>query len=105
MGGSALEISGKTGADARLLGGRVDGDKDKIGFLDSGVDIGGEEEVAAARLTDNVDEARFVYGEAEIGRVPGVDTGLVEIDNGDVDVRALEGDDRAGWATDVASAD
>ena len=59
------------------------------------VDFGGEEEVAPASLADDVDEARFVDGEGEVLAVPGVDTRLVEVDDVDLNLRALERDDRA----------
>jgi len=67
--------------------------------LDSTVDIGREEEVAVTGLTDNVIEAWLVNWEGEISGVPSVDASLVEVNNGDLDMRALECDNRACRAT------
>lgn len=94
----SLEIRGKASTDTALLGGRVDTDEDKVGLEDALVDIGGEEEVATARLTDDVDETRLVDRKCEIGAVPSIDPSLVQVDDGDLNVGTLEGDDRAGRA-------
>jgi hypothetical protein len=53
---------------------------------DSLVDPGGEEEVLATAASDNVLETRFIRWEPRVGRVPSVDTSLVEVDDGDLDV-------------------
>ena len=95
----ALEIGGEAGTDTRLLGRSVYGDEDEVCLTDALVNIGGEEEVAAAGLADDVLEAGLVDGEVEVGRVPRVDTRLVEVDDGDLDVGALQRDDRARRAT------
>ena len=100
-----LEIGGKAGTDTRLLGRSVYGDEDEVCLTDALVDIGGEEEVASAGLADDVLEAGLVDGEVEVGRVPRVDTRLVKVDDGDLDVGALEGDDGARWASNVSRAD
>ena len=93
-----LEICRETRADAGLLCGRVDRDEDEICLEDGLLDVGGEEEVAAAGLADDVLEAGLVDGQIEVGRVPGIDARLVEVDDGDLNLRALERDDRAGGA-------
>lgn len=74
-----------------------------LGLSDSLVDVGREEEVLAAGSLDDIVETGLVDG--EVVRVPGVDTGLVKVDNGDLDVGALERDNSAGGATDVTSTD
>ena len=94
-----LEIGGEAGTDTRLLGGCVNRDEDEVCLTDTLVDIGGEEEVATAGFADDVLEAGLVDGEVEVGRVPRVDTRLVKVDDGDLDVGALEGDDGARRAT------
>ena len=43
-----LEIGGEAGTDTRLLRGGVDGDENEVRLPDGLVDVGGEEEVAAA---------------------------------------------------------
>lgn len=90
-----LEIGGESGTDTRLFGGCVDRDKDEVGLLDAFVDIGREKEVAAARLTHDVLEAGLVDGKSKVFAVPRVNTRLVEVDDGDLDVGALESDHRA----------
>jgi hypothetical protein len=92
----SLEVSSEAGTDTALLGGGVDADEDQVGLLDALIDIGGEEEVAATSLSDNVLKTGFVDGKLEIRAIPGIDTSLVQIDNRDSDVGALESDDGAG---------
>jgi hypothetical protein len=67
--------------------------------LDRAVDIRREEKVATAGLADDVIETWLIDWEGEISRVPSVDAGLVEVDNGNLDMRALERDNRACRAT------
>lgn len=93
---NVLEISSEPGTNTALLGGCVDTDEDEVGFEDALVDVGGEEEVAAAGLFDDVDEAGLVDGEVEVRVVPGVDAGLVQVDDGHGDVGTFERDDGAG---------
>ena len=97
--GDVLEIRSKPGPDARLLGGSVHGHEDEVSLQDGLVDVCGEEEVAAACLPDDLLEAGLVDGEAKVVAVPRVDARLVEVDDRDLDVRALERDDRARRAT------
>jgi len=94
-----LEIGSEPSADATLFRGRVDADEDQIGLFNRLVDIGGEEEIATACLADNILQTRFVDGQGEINAVPGIDTGLVEVDNRDLDVRAFQRDDSTSWTT------
>ena len=67
------------------------------------VDVGGEEQVAAAGGLDNLNEAWFVDRQVEVGAVPRVDTRLVQVDDGDLDLGALECNDGARRATCVDS--
>jgi hypothetical protein len=60
-----------------------------LGLDDSLVDLGGEEEVFAAAASDDLLKTRLVDWELKVGRVPSVDTGLVEVDDGDLDVWAV----------------
>ena len=94
-----LEISGKPSADTTLLCGRVDADEDEVSLINAFIDIGREEEVATARLTDNVFKTWFIDGQIEFWAIPGIDTSLVQVDNGNGDMRAFQRDNRASWAT------
>lgn len=94
-----LKICSEASTNAALLRRRVDTDEDQIGLLDALVHVCGEEEVASAGLFDDVNETRLVDGEVIVGAVPRVDTRLVEIDDGDLDVGAFESDDGARRAT------
>ena len=90
-----LQISSEAFANTRLFGRGVDADEDEVGLLDAAVDVGGKEEVLAARLAHDVLEPGLVDRELEVRAVPRVDAGFVEIDDGDGDVRAFECDDSA----------
>jgi len=90
-----LEISSKTSPYTRFLGWCVDTDEDKISILDSFVDICREKKVATACLTDNVCKTRFVDWEFVVWAIPRIDTVLIKIDNGNLDMGALECDDSA----------
>ena len=94
-----LEICSKASADTALLCGRIDTDEDEVSLLDALVDVGGKEEVAASAIAHDVLEARFVDRELEVGAVPGVDACLVEVDDGDRNLRALEGNNRTSRST------
>jgi len=61
--------------------------------------VGGKEQITIASLTNNILEARFVDREIKIWAVPGIDTSLVQVNNGDLDVGAFKRDDCAGRAT------
>ena len=95
----ALQIRRIARADARLLRRGVDADEDKVGLLDALVDVRREEEVAAAAGPDDLLETGLVDRELEVWAVPRVDTRLVQVDDGDLDVGALQRDDRARRAT------
>jgi hypothetical protein len=69
-----------------LSRGRYTYDEDKVGLVDGLVDLGGEEEVLAPARLDDIDESRLVDGEGEVLRVPGVNSGLVQVDDGDLTV-------------------
>ena len=81
---------GAAGADAARLGGRVDRHEHDVGLADVLVRVGGEEQVAAAAGADDLLEPGLV--DRELVRVPRVDAGLVDVDDDDGDVGALEGD-------------
>jgi hypothetical protein len=59
---------------------------DLLGLGDSLVDVCAEEEISSSGLLDNFIKSWLVNG--EIIRVPSVNSGLVEIDNGNGDIRA-----------------
>ena len=84
-----VQVCGETSAETALLGGGVDGDEDQVGFGDSLVDLGGEEQVSASALLDNVNQSGLVDGKVEVGVVPSINSGLVQVDNGDLDVRTM----------------
>lgn len=86
-----VQVGGETSTETRLLGGGVDRDEDQVGLGDTLVDLGREEQVPTPASLDDVDETGLVDGEVEVGVVPGVDTGLVDVDDGDLDVGTLEG--------------
>lgn len=118
-------VCGAAGTNTALLGGSVDGHQDNIGLGNVAGDVGAEEEVAlsssnlglallgggshgglardaglTAAITgnaDNVVQAGLVDG--RMARVPSADTGHVSVDNGDLDMRVLESNDRGGRAT------
>ena len=85
-----VQVSGETSTETRLLGRSVDRDEDQVGLGDTLVNLGGEEQVPASASLDDINETGLVDGQVEFGVVPSVDTGLVEVDNGDLDVRTLE---------------
>lgn len=118
-------VGGAASTDAALLGGRVDRDEDNIGFGDATGHISGEEEVAltgsdtevakvgvdgvgvagglvgeeglataVAGDANNVMQAGFVNG--RVSRIPATDSGLVTVDDGDLDARVLEGENCRG---------
>lgn len=121
-------IGGAAGTDTTVLGGGVDGDQDHVGGGDGAGDVGAEEQVAGARghgglaivvggalavgggLVGEGGLAGTVTGDADdvvqaglvdgrVARVPAADTGLVAVDDGDLDVGVLEGNDGSGRAT------
>lgn len=86
-----VQVGGETSTETRLLGRSVDRDEDQVGLGDTLVDLGREEQVPTPASLDDVDETGLVNGEVEVGVVPGVDSGLVDVNDGDLDVRTLEG--------------
>ena len=97
--GDVLEICSKPGSHTGLLGGGVDGDEDQVRLANGFVNVGREEEVAAAGLPNDVLEPGFVDGELKVRAIPRINTSLIEVDNRDLDVRALERDYGARRAT------
>ena len=94
-----LEVCGETSADSAFLRRRVNANEYQIRLLDPLVYISREEEVSASGLTDDFDETRLVDGQSEVGTIPGINPVLVEVDNGDLNVRAFKGDYGASGAT------
>ena len=64
-------------------------DLDSLGICNRLVHIGREKEVPAPCSLDNLIETRLI--DWQVFRVPSIDTGLVEVDNGDLDVGAGQG--------------
>ncbi|RUP44172.1 hypothetical protein BC936DRAFT_149847 [Jimgerdemannia flammicorona] len=95
--GYLRQISSHTSTHATLLCRSVDGHEDKIGFQDCTLDVGAEEQVFAASAEHDFIEARFVNG--QVVGVPGVNASLAQVDDGDLDVGTLVGDDGARGAT------
>jgi hypothetical protein len=87
---NSLQVCGEASAHAALLGWSIDRHENEICFPDALIDIGAEEEVASASLTNDIVEARFIYGQMEVWGVPGVDAGLVQVNNGDPDMRTFQ---------------
>lgn len=94
-----LEIGGEPSTHTALLRRRVDADEDQIGLFNRLVDVGGEEEIAATCLADNILQTRLIDGQGEIRAVPGINTRLVQVDNCHFDVRAFQSDDSTSWTT------
>ena len=92
----ALQVCAEACTDTALLRRRVNGDEDQVGLLDSLVDVRREEQVLAASGPHDIFEAGLVDGQVEARAVPRVDTRLVQVHNGDLDLGALQGDDGAG---------
>ena len=67
--------------------------------MDALVDVRGEEQIPPARLADDTFEPRFVNREVEVGAVPRVDTRLVQVDDGDLDMRAPKSNYRTRWSS------
>lgn len=60
-----------------------------LGGLDGGINVGAEEEILSPGTFDDLVESWLV--DWEFVRVPGVDSGLVQVDNGDLDMWAESG--------------
>ena len=97
-----LQVRSLACSVAKSLGRGVHGDKDNVRFLDGSRDIGAKEEVTATGALHHIIEAGFKN--RKIVAVPGIDTGLVDIDYGHLDIRALVGDNGHSGATDIARA-
>lgn len=115
-------VRSATSALTTDLGWGVDADEDHVGVSDSFGAGGGEEEVgqacrqqrvvcvvvalaapslalglAISRGADHIDEAGLVYG--QMAALPGVDAGVITVDDGNPDMRVVEGDDGGGGTT------
>lgn len=96
-----LEVACLAGAMAESLGRSVHGNEDDVRFLDGSRNVRAEEQVATAGAVHHIVEAGFKN--RKVFAVPGIDTGLVDINNGHFNIRALVGNNSHGGATDVAS--
>ena len=92
---NTLEVGCIASTDARLLCRCVDTDENEIGLLDRLVYIGRKEEVASTCLLDDINETGFVNGQRIVAAVPSINPSLVEVNDRDFDVWALERDDSA----------
>src|SRR5919108_324713 len=72
-----LQVRRTACALAKGLGGRVHTDKDDLRLGNMTVDFRGKEKIPAARLVDNLLQARFV--DRELIRLPGGNPRLVDI--------------------------
>lgn len=96
---NVLEVSCKTGTDTTLFRRRVDTDKDQICLLDAFVHVSREEKIASSGLTDDIHQSRLVNGNIVVFTVPCIDALLIQVDDGDLDMGALERYDRTCWPT------
>ena len=83
--GHVSSISSEAGTNTTLLRRGVHTHENKIGFKDCLVDVGGKEEITATSLPDNFNETRFINWQLIVRGVPGIDSCLVEVNNGDLD--------------------
>lgn len=83
------EVGGTAGANSNLLRRGVDGDEDDVSLLDSLVNLGGEEQVLATAGLDDLVKTRLV--DRKVVGVPGVNTRLRKVNNGDGNLWALHG--------------
>jgi hypothetical protein len=91
------KISSHTSTHSRLLSGSVDRDEDEISLLNGAINVSGEEQVLSSAFKDNLIQTGLIDGKV-IG-IPSVNTSLVQINNGDLDVVALVGDDGTSGTT------
>jgi hypothetical protein len=94
-----LEIGSKASTDTTLLCRGVDADENEVRLSDGAVYVRGESQVTTTCLFDDIDEARFVDGQGVVGAVPCVDSLLVEVNDGNLDVGAFQRNDSASRAT------
>ena len=87
---NTLKVGCIASTDARLLCGGVDTNENKIRLFNRFVYVGRKEEVAATCFLDNIDELRFVNRQRIVFAVPSINPSLVEVNDSDFDVRALE---------------
>lgn len=87
-----LQVRCKPSSYTALFRGRVDTDKDEIGLLNCLVNIGGKEEITSARFTNNVFKARFIDGQSKVWAVPSIYASFVEVDDGNCNLGAFQGD-------------
>ena len=76
-------------------------DKHEVGLSNMLVSVGAEKQVAPAALFDDFCEARLV--DWQVVAVPGFDPGLVNVDDYNFDLGALERNLRHCWPADIPS--
>ena len=96
------QIGGAADSDAVGLRWRVDRHENDVGGLDGPGDIGGEKEIATARLRHDGIEARLVDG--QIAVVPRGDALGVHVDDVYANVGTLQSDHGHRWPTHITSA-
>ena len=97
-----LQVRSLTGTVTEGLGRGIHRNKDNVRFFNGCRDIGAKEEVTATGTLHHVIEAWFKN--RKIVAVPGINTGLVDIDYGHLDIRTLVGNNSHSGATDIARA-
>ena len=63
--------------------------------MDAFIYVKREKQVATACLANNIMEARLVNGKLEVRAVPCIYSRLIEVYNGDLNIRAFEGNNCA----------
>src|ERR1700761_4010379 len=86
----ALEISCEASTHTTLFSRRVNANEDEVRFSNALVNLSRKEQVAPARLSNDIFETRLVDGQLEILVIPRIDPRLVYIDDRHLDVGALQ---------------
>lgn len=100
-----VQVGSESSTETTLLSRGVNGDENQIGVGDSLVNLGREEQVSASAFSDNINQSRLVDRQVEVLVVPGVNSGLVQVNNGHLDVGASQSNDGTGGTTDVTGTD
>ena len=85
---NSRQVSSETSTDTGALRRSVDRDKDEVCLDDGLVDLGGEKEVLASLLLDNLFQTGLEDG--KVVRIPGCDSVGVDIDDSDLAARQAE---------------
>jgi len=79
---------------------RADRDEDDVGGGDGRRNVRGEGQSLLLDVPfDVVVQTGLIDRQLEVRAVPSIDTGLVQVDDGNFDVRKFEGDDSTCWTT------